>query len=105
MKIDQIQLVIITRLRQYNDNSDLEFSDVFYNRHTLRLRTPGKNLMCKYYQFWKLDPPQQTSGNMITLLRKMTYPYYLNKNSLILFNEQDAFMCKLAGAQGWLDAK
>lgn len=105
MTIDQIQLVVLRRLRTYNDDSELEFSDVFYNRHTLRLRTQGKNLMCKHYEFWKVGKLEQTSGNMIALLRKMQFPYFLNKSGLILFSEQDAFMARLAGAQGWLDGK
>jgi hypothetical protein len=103
--IEQIQSVVVKRLRTYNDDSDLEYSQIFYNRHTLRLRTRGKNLMCKHYQFWKLDPLERTSGNIIALLRKMQYPYFLNSRCLILFNEQDAFMARLAGAQGWLDGK
>jgi hypothetical protein len=35
----------------------------------------------------------------------MKYPYYIDKKKMVLFTEKDAFLAKLAGSQGWLDAK
>jgi hypothetical protein len=35
----------------------------------------------------------------------MRYPYYIDKKKMVLFTEQDAFLAKLAGTQGWLDGK
>ena len=54
---------------------------------------------------WVLDPPVLSAGNRIQLLRKMRYPYYIDRKKMVLFTEQDAFLAKLAGTQGWLDGK
>jgi len=79
--------------------------DLFLNTRTLRLTKRGRSMMCKYYEHWNFESPGLKAGNTLQLLRKMTYPYYIDAKQLILFTEQDAFMAKLAGAQGWLDGK
>ena len=78
---------------------------IFLNNQTLRLTNRGKNLLCKYYEHWDFESPGLKAGNTLQLLRKMTYPYYIDKKVLVLFTEKDAFMARLAGAQGWLDGK
>lgn len=61
--------------------------------------------MRKQFDNWPVDSMDINGKNLINLMRKMTYPYYIDKKVLILFTERDAFMAKLAGAQGWIDGK
>jgi hypothetical protein len=35
----------------------------------------------------------------------MQHPYYIDKQVMVLFSEQDAFMARLAGTEGWLKNK
>jgi hypothetical protein len=78
---------------------------VFKNSHTLRLTKTGERVLSKAYDSYSFDPPKLNGHNLINLLRKMKYPYYIDKKKLVLFTEQDSFLAKLAGAQGWLDGK
>lgn len=86
-------------------DGNLQAKDIFKNTKTLRLNKRGVSLMKKTFDNWTVDSVDMNAKNLISLMRKMTYPYYLDKKVLILFTERDAFMAKLAGAQGWLDGK
>ena len=59
----------------------------------------------KQYDAYQFESPTLSARNLINLLRKMNYPYYVDKKIIVLFTEKDAFVAKLAGAQGWLDGK
>lgn len=83
----------------------LTVKEVFKNTHTLRLTKYGKNLLSKQYDAYEFESPKLSVNNLINLLRKMKFPYYVDKDVIVLFTEQDAFLAKLAGAQGWLDGK
>ena len=83
----------------------LKVKEVFKNTHTLRLTKYGKNLLSKQFDAYQFESPKLSGKNLINLLRKMRYPYYIDKNIIVLFTEKDAFLTKLAGAQGWLDGK
>ena len=83
----------------------LTAKEVFKNNHTLRLTKYGKNLLKKQYDAYQFESPTLSARNLINLLRNMKYPYYVDKSIIVLFTEKDAFMTKLAGAQGWLDGK
>ena len=83
----------------------LTVKEVFKNTHTLRLTKYGKNLLSKQYDAYEFKSPKLSVNNLINLLRKMKFPYYVDKDVIVLFTEQDAFLAKLAGAQGWLDGK
>ena len=83
----------------------LTTKEVFKNTHTLRLTKYGKNLLSKQYNAYQFESPMLSAKNLINLLRKMNYPYYIDKKIIVLFTEKDAFVAKLAGAQGWLDGK
>ena len=95
----------ITKSLNEQSNRDHKQKDLFYNNRTLRLTKRGKGLMTKYYEPWSFESPGTSVGNTINLLQKMQFPYYLDNKILVLFTEQDAFMARLAGAQGWLDGK
>ena len=85
--------------------ADVKATDIFKNTKTLRLNKRGVSLMRKQFDNWTVDSMDINGKNLISLMRKMTYPYYVDKKVLTLFTEKDAFMAKLAGAQGWLDGK
>ena len=83
----------------------LTVKEVFKNTHTLRLTKYGKNMLSKQYDAYEFEAPKLSVNNLINLLRKMKFPYYVDKDVIVLFTEQDAFLAKLAGSQGWLDGK
>ena len=104
-KIDLIQQHIAYRL-SHNINADLEREKIFLNYSTLRLRKTGRDYMMDVYEYWKFSPPEKITARMLlTLFRKMEHPYYLDKRMVVLFSEQDAFMCKMAGFENWLEGK
>lgn len=96
---------IQTKLLDLLDRDHLKTKEVFKNNHTLRLTKYGKNLLSKQFDAYQFESPKLSANNLITLLRKMKYPYYVDKEIIVLFTEKDAFLIKLAGAQGWLDGK
>ena len=101
LEINQIQAKVISLLC----DDSLKPTDIFQNTNTLRLKRKGARAMQRKFESWELEPPVMTAGNMINFIRKMTFPYYIDKKRLVLFTEVDAMFAKLAGAQGWLDGK
>ena len=102
VEMQKIQTKILDLI---TDDKKLSIKAVFKNTQTLRLTKIGLKLLGKKYDKWIVDPPVLSAGNLIQLLRKMKYPYYIDKKKMVLFTEQDAFLAKLAGTQGWLDGK
>ena len=97
--------IVQTSIIDLIERDYLKVKEVFKNTHTLRLTKYGKNLLSKQFDSYEFDSPKLSGKNLINLLRKMRYPYYIDKNIIVLFTEKDAFLTKLAGAQGWLDGK
>ena len=58
----------------------LTVKEIFKNTHTLRLTKYGKNLLSKQYDAYQFESPTLSARNLINLLRKMNYPYYVDKN-------------------------
>ena len=104
-KIDILQQHITYRL-SHAVNDDLDRQKIFLNYSTLRLRKSGRDYMVKVYDSWKFSPPEKiTARILLDLFNKMEHPYYLDKRMVVLFSEQDAFMCKMAGFENWLEGK
>lgn len=78
---------------------------IFVSDYTFRLTKFGCSVLRKEYDCWESESPGLLSKYLITLQKTMQYPYYIDKKILVLFNEQDAFMVRLAGADGWLMSK
>ena len=77
-----------------------------FSKHTdLRLTKARLRLLGKKYDKWVVDPPVPSAGNLIATIKKNEISYYIDKKKMVLFTEQDAFLAKLAGTQGWLDGK
>ena len=102
VEMQKIQTKILNLI---TDDKKLHIKAVFKNTQTLRLTKIGLKLLSKEYDKWVVDPPALSAGNLIQLLRKMKYPYYIDRKQMVLFTEKDAFLAKLAGTQGWLDGK
>ena len=101
----EMQKIQTKILNLVTDDKKLHIKSVFKNTQTLRLTKIGLKLLSKEYDKWVVDPPVLSAGNLIQLLRKMKYPYYIDRKKMVLFTEKDAFLAKLAGTQGWLDGK
>lgn len=79
---------------------------IFLNKKTLRMTRQGFAILSKHFKSWASELEQPfTSGELVIMLRTVTSPYYIQKSKIILFNEEDAFMCKLAGTKGWVHSK
>lgn len=99
----QNNLLVLLKSKEYNDITD--DVRIFLNRHTLRLTPNGYKIFKKHYECWEFEHPPNKAGQLIKLLQKMRFPYYTTAKCIVLFSEQDAFMCRLAGPDGWLESK
>lgn len=104
-EIQKIQnnLLVLLKSKEYNDITD--DVRIFLNKHTMRLTHVGYKILKKYYDCWEFENPPNKAGQLMALLQKMKFPYYTTNKRIVLFSEQDAFMCKLAGPDGWLESK
>lgn len=92
----------------YLEAEGAEISEVrlFLNSKTLRLTRQGHSILHKYMGSWSVDLPEKlNTEDLIMLLRTVDAPYYLKKDQIILFSEQDAFMARIAGVKGWIKSK
>jgi hypothetical protein len=80
---------------------------LFFNSHTLRMTKRGFILYSSLYKkIYVVELGRAPlAGELIQLLRKMNSPYTIDSKKLKLVSEQDAFMCKLAGWEGWIQGK
>lgn len=111
--VQNIKEQIFTHIRQV-DSHNAESSDeelnkfIFRNRRSLRLRLSGYNYLKKFFvcEEVKIDQPF-TMKNIIALKNKVTYPFFLSKTALYLFNSRDIFFLRLNGGNisNWLENK
>jgi len=78
---------------------------LFQTPSSLRLTKKGVNLLKTKCRSWTVETPGKLAGNLMDLQSKMQHPYYIDKQVMVLFSEQDAFMARLAGTEGWLKNK
>lgn len=100
-EIKTIQTELVKKLLPDGSNSRV----LFLTPKSLRLTKKGCSLLKKKCKSWTLESPGKSAGNFIDLQSKMTHPYYIDKDIMVLFTERDAFMARLAGTQGWLKNK
>ena len=104
-RTEYVQTQIVTSLNE-SSKQEFELTDIFFNKHTLRITNRGKSKLAKTYDNWEFElDDYPTSGQLIDLFRKMTTPYFIDRDRIILFSEEDAFMCKMAGLNGWIKGK
>lgn len=104
-RINYVQTQIVTSLNE-TATTEFELTDIFHNTKTLRLTARGKNKLAKLFDNWEFKlESYPTNGQLVSLFRKMTTPYFIDRDRLILFSEEDAFMCKLSGLSGMLQSK
>lgn len=64
----------------------------------IRLTTWGKNRLAKGFESYKFENTVDLTGKILLKLDEaMTWPYYVNKKTVILFNQTDAAWYKLNG--------
>lgn len=100
----RIQLEISDRLE--SEGADIDRVRLFLNSKTLRLTKQGLSILHKYMGSWTIDIEDKlNTEDLILLLRTVNAPYYLKKDQIILFSEEDAFMARMAGVKGWIKSK
>lgn len=79
---------------QHSVDSHLEFFQVFKNPKGTRFTQIGYDLASYLWKSYPIPLPKGYVVKNKTLLmldERMTWPYYLSKTKLFLFNEMDAF--------------
>jgi len=100
----RIQLEISDYLE--SEGVDIDRIRLFLNSKTLRLTRQGHSILHKHMGSWSVDLNEKIStDDLLMLLRNVSSPYYLKKDQIILFSEEDAFMARLAGVKGWIKSK
>ncbi len=85
--------VIIDRLEK-ETGAKLNFFEVYKNAKGTRFTGFGYNIAKTIWKTYILKLPEQyrvLNKTLILLDQRMTWPYYLSKKYLVLFNEMDAF--------------
>jgi hypothetical protein len=80
-------------------------SDYFTQPDSLRLRSAGFQLLKMYFEHeeFKHDRPFYT-GEILTLSTHMSAPFYINRDKITLFSNENMVMCKMAGSVAlWLN--
>lgn len=75
-------------------NRDFEFFTIFKNAKGTRFTGTGLDLAKDLWKFYIVKLPDNykiLNKTLLLLDERMTWPYYLSKKQLILFNEMDAF--------------
>lgn len=102
----KIQLEISDFLE--SEGADIDCVRLFLNSKTLRLTKFGYAILNKYMKSWAVETEEKLNAEeLIMLLRKVRAPYYIRMShkEIVLFNEEDAFMARMAGVKGWIQSK
>lgn len=78
---------------------------IFFHPSGLCLRLLGHKLLSNYFENDSFKWQYLTTGELITLNRKMVAPYYINQNNktISLYGGNDMVLCKLYGeVNGWI---
>jgi len=95
-------------LQTYSDAVVKHPRQIFYNyqRQGLRLTKFGHQLMRQEFDHYEfvIDRDQKiTAGDLLRLDRGMQWPYYIHRDILVLYSEDDATIIKLVGGyQNWV---
>jgi len=97
---NQVGKIILEEIQRRVD-SRLEFFQIFKNPKGTRFTITGYSIASKLWQTYVVKFPMDNKEKKITykiknrtylmLDQRMTWPYYLSRNKLVLFNEMDAF--------------
>lgn len=105
-EIELLQGYILRQLQEKYPSENLTVYRIFLNYSTLRLRPLGNVLLSKLYDSYpfKMEKTQKIkSRQLVSLYNKMKYPYFLNKQKIVVYSEQDAFILKLGGFDAWTE--
>jgi hypothetical protein len=73
---------------------DFEFFMIFKNAKGTRFTGKGLDLSKELWKVYTIKLPEQykiLNKTLLLLDERMSWPYYLSKRQLVLFNEMDAF--------------
>lgn len=72
----------------------VEFFQIFKNTKGTRFTGQGLDIARSIWKIYTIKLPEKyiiVNRTLLMLDERMTWPYYLSKHQLILFNEMDAF--------------
>lgn len=73
---------------------DLNFFQIYKNTKGTRFTAQGFDLAKSIWKIYPIKFPKEykvLNRTLLMLDQRMTWPYYLSKRQLVLFNEMDAF--------------
>lgn len=85
---------ILEQIKLHTGNSELNFFQVYKNPKGTRFTNLGYAVAKKIWQSYPVKFKKDyrvLNKTLLMLDQRMTWPYYLGKTSLVLFNEMDAF--------------
>lgn len=102
---------LYSKLREKNNlicMSDIELNSLlFLNKSKPKLTSIGFSILKEIFEFnqFKYDMRTLTGRHIITLSRKMQYPYYMTDTTMSMFSNEEAFMLRLHGGdmKSWLE--
>jgi len=85
---------ILAKIREHLDGKPVEFFQIFKNAKGTRFTGLGLDIAKEIWKTYTIKLPEKyviLNRTLLMLDQRMTWPYYLSKRQLILFNEMDAF--------------
>jgi len=83
---------------------DYQVGDYFHQPDSLRLRAAGYQLLKIFFDHEEFKHERGFyAGEIIALSKHMNAPFYINRETIVLFSNEHIVMCKLAGSvESWL---
>lgn len=83
---------------------DYKVSDYFHQPDSLRLRAAGYQLLKTFFDHEEFKHEREFyTGEILALSKHMNAPFYINRETIVLFSHEHIVMCKLAGSvKTWL---
>lgn len=88
-----------------NENETYSPNDFFFQDDSLRLRYLGYKILTLYFDHETFEHSRNFHANELLILAKhMTSPFYISGNRIVLFNQEDIVLAKLAeDVTSWLN--
>jgi hypothetical protein len=90
--------------KQLFGNRNYQVGDYFHQADSLRLRAAGYQLLKVFFDHEAFRHEREFyTGEILTLSKHMNAPFYINRETIVLFSNEHIVMCKLAGSvEAWL---
>lgn len=101
---NEIENCEYTEIKTVFGGRDYRVGDYFHQADSLRLRAAGYQLLKAFFDCEEFKHDREFyTGEILTLSKHMNAPFYINRETIVLFSHEHIVMCKLAGSvEAWL---